>query len=126
MAEGECLVESVADAEDVVGFESGESFKILGGREFSINEKLGDPFPGGSFGDIGVVSFFGSDEWGENQEVGVLFFEFADLLSNGVGGLRNDGFAGFRAVLDAEFCVEETEEMVDFCDGACGGFTTAP
>jgi hypothetical protein len=55
----------------------------------------------------------------------VLFEELAELVADCFGGLGDDGFARLRAVLDAELGVEEAEKVIDFGDGADGGFSAA-
>jgi hypothetical protein len=76
-------------------------------------------------GDFGVKAFPTSDEGGKEIEA----FRFSKLRLDSfddVGGILADGgFAGVGIVLDSEFGVEESEELIEFGDSCDGGLSAA-
>ena len=117
--------DGAGDEVDVVGFVASEGLEIFGFNEFAIDEDFIHARAGGGFGVFLVEAFAAAEDGGEEAEGFVFGEELAELLSDRFGRLGNDGFAGLRAMLHADFGVEEAEEVEDLGDGADGGFTAA-
>lgn len=112
--------------EDVDGvfFVALEFLEALDGFEFAVNEEEVEAVAFGPGGDFGVVAFSSANEWGEDLDFAVLE-EFVGTFLGGCDGAGGDGDFAFRTMLGAEFCEEESEEVVGFGDGSNGGFTAA-
>ena len=108
----------------VVLLESLEALEAFDVFPLHVDEEAGVAVAAGPIGDFGVEAFAAADDGGEDGD-GAFGEVLADCFGDGLLGLRDDGDAGLRAVLDAEFGEEEAEEVVDLGDRGDGGLAPA-
>ena len=113
------------DEVDIVGFVTGEGLEIFGVDEFSIDIHFVESGARGGFCVFFVKAFPCFQDRGKDAEFFVFFEEDAQLFADGFRGLGDNGCSGLGTVLDADFGVEEAEKVIDFGDGADGGFAPA-
>jgi len=95
-----------------------------GGHD-AVQPELAESLAHRPFRQVGVIPLAGDDQGGEEKD-GLLAEVAEQTGDDGVGCLGGDGEAAIRAVLDPELDEEETEEMVDLCEGRHGALATAP